>query len=45
MEIKPIKTFTDEKGNWWIEFKSDELKKALDKFKAKKKKFNWKLWR
>lgn len=44
MEIKPIKTFTDDKGNWYIEFKSDEVKKALEKFKRKKKKIQWKFW-
>jgi len=44
MEIKPTKTYTDENGNWWIEFKSDELKKALDKFKPKKRKIWWKFW-
>jgi len=44
MEIKPTKTFIDEKGNWWIEFKSDEFKKALEKYKPKKKKLKWKFW-
>jgi len=28
--IKPIKTFTDKKGTWWIEFKQEDLKKLLE---------------
>jgi hypothetical protein len=40
MGIKPTKTFTDEKGNWWIEFNSDELKKALDKYKQNRNKYS-----
>jgi len=36
--MKPIKTYTDKSGNWFIEFDKKELQKLLKKFKPKKKK-------
>jgi len=30
--ITPIKSYTDNYGNWWIEFKEKELKKLFKKY-------------
>lgn len=34
--IKPVKTYTDKNGNWFIEFNKNELKNLLKKIKSKK---------
>lgn len=36
--IKPVKTYTDKNGNWFIEFDKNELKNLFKKFKIKKSK-------
>tara|TARA_R110001606_G_scaffold333748_1_gene481545 strand:+ start:76 stop:192 length:117 start_codon:yes stop_codon:yes gene_type:complete len=35
-EIKPIRTYKDKKGNWWVEFKAKDLKELIQRFKRKK---------
>jgi hypothetical protein len=36
--ITPIRHFFDENGSWMIEFKKEDIKKLVKKFKVKKKK-------
>ena len=35
--ITPIRTYTDNNGTWFIEFKKKEVKKLIKKFKREKK--------
>ena len=42
--IKPIKSYTDKDGAWWIEFKEKDVKELFKKYKVKKSKW-WEFWK
>jgi hypothetical protein len=42
--INPIRSYTDEDGTWWMEFKEKDVKELFRKHKVKQKK-RWQFWR
>ncbi len=42
--IKAVRSYTDKKGDWWIEFKEKDVKEFAKKFKYKKPKW-WQFWK